>query len=243
MNSMTGVQRNSGELMRSGDYDLTFYWSGEDVPVSRRLELAFAFDEIASTIWGLAPDFFRNVGPDLFSERDRVVVLSRRNKIIGFSISRRIIIGVQPVLFRRYSCMYAADRGNGLYGVLTAPVVEREAAQHSGTLFLAWRTRNPIVWFKNAAMCTRVAPDLRDGRADSELTELALAVCREVYPDAAIDPVTLTVHSVYPGNSGYQVQPRHPLPEFDAMFMAYPGIESRHNALFGIGEIARTPTR
>jgi len=99
------------------------------------------------------------------------------------------------------------------------------------------------VWFKNASMCTRVAPDLRDGRADSELTELALAVCREVYPDAAIDPVTLTVHSVYPGNSGYQEQPRHPLPELDAMFMAYPGIESRHNALFGIGEIARTPTR
>ncbi|WP_247321334.1 hypothetical protein [Bradyrhizobium sp. 21] len=243
MNSMTDVLRNSGELRRSGEYDLTFYWSGEDVPVSRRYELAFAFDEIASTIWGLPADFFRKVGPDLFSERDRVVVLSRQDKVIGFSVSRRLMVGDQPVLFRRYSCMYAADRGYGLYSALTAPVLEHEIAQKPGTLFLAWRTRNPVVWFKNAAMCRRVAPDLRDGRADSELTELALAVCRAVYPKAEVDPVTLTVNSVYPGNTGYQVQPRHPLPELDAIFMAHPGMESRHNALFGIGEIKSAPTR
>lgn len=243
MNSMTDVLRNSGELMRSGDYDLTFYWSGEDVPVSRRDDLAFAFDEIASTIWGLPADFFRKVGPDLFSERDRVVVLTREEKVVGFSVSRRIMIGNQPVLFRRYSCMYAADRGHGLYRALTAPVVEHEIAQKPCTLFLAWRTRNPVVWFKNAAMCTRIVPDLRDRCVDSELMDLALAVCREVYPRAEIDPVTLTVNSVYPGNSGYLEQPRHPLPELDAIFMAHPGIQSRHNALFGIGELKSASTR
>jgi hypothetical protein len=238
---MIDVLRNSADHMRSGKYDLTFYWSGQDVPISCRHELAFAFDEIASTIWGLPGDFFRKIGADLFSERDVVVVLSREGNVIGFSISRRLIIDDQAILFRRYSCMYAADRGNGLYRALTAPVVEHEAAKQRSALFLAWRTRNPVVWFKNASMCTRVAPDLLGGRADAEMEGLALAVCREIYPKSEIDPVTLRVNSVYPGNSGYQAQPHHPDPNLDAIFMAHPAAQSPHDALFGIGELKGRP--
>jgi hypothetical protein len=235
---MSGPDCRDTHALRYGGYELTFYRSGAEVPLPSRPGLAQSFDEIASTIWGIDKDFFRKVGPDLFTEQDRVVVVvNRRGKVVGFSISRRIAIADRIVLFRRYTAMYPGDQGRGLYGVLTAPVLNYESHRQRGSLYLAWRTRNPVVWFKNAAMCSRVAPNILEGRSDADLIELALAVCHEVYPKAQIDPATLTIGSVYPGDSGYRTQPRHPNKELDATFGAHPAIRNPHDALFGIGEV------
>lgn len=235
----------TGELLASDrsskgllpGYTVRMFMPGNAVDVHWRPRLVSTFDSIASTIWNFGPDLFGKIKHDLFTEHDRVALMYLESELVGFSVSRAFNIEGESVLFRRFTCILEEHRGKGLYRTATRQVLSYQSGRSSRPLYLGWRTRNPIVWYENAQLCCRVCPDIAADHDDHDLKALAVKACRAIYPTYETDPESLAVKLVYPGDTGYSVQPQHADQELNARFASHPGVRDPHGAVFSLGQV------
>lgn len=228
---------DSEDRIQRGAYTLEFHWDAGAVPSPRQRVLAGVFDDMATKVWGIDESFFRGIGDDLFTGNDELALVIHQDVVVGFSIYRRLTICGKPIIFQRYTCIDGAHQGRGAYSAISRKVLARAKAGTTGPVYFSWRTRNPIIWFRNAAFCRSIVPDLSRCSLNDNLAGLALLVGHEIYPGSVIDPVTLVVHAVYPGGSGYRNQPHHPDPTLDELFFSASALLDDQNSLLGLGEL------
>jgi hypothetical protein len=222
-------------------YQVSIFWAADAFPQGERASALAAMDHISTSIWQIDPRFFvAQIGSDLFTADDILAAIYFTGQLVGFSSYRRLRISNCNVLFQRYTAIHEDHHKQGLYHAVTGLIVRREYRNSSQPLFYSWRTRSPVMWFANVRYCRRIAADLASSAVDEELLCLGAAVASRMYPGLPLDARSLRISDAYPGDSSrYHMPQHHRDARLDQLFYRQPAITTPHDALIGVGELAR----
>jgi hypothetical protein len=236
------MESDPARMFAHGKYSVRYLPVASVVPIYERLELASWMDLLTDQIWDKDPQLFHKMQDSLFSDDDGLMIISlnaSNGSIVGFLSFRRLKLDDAHTLFLNFINILPMHHGSGLYAFLARELI-RDHRTWAGRrpLFYCWRTRNPVMWFANARLCTRIMPDLLDGRVDAELCALAARAARQIYPHNSFDPTTFGMSDSYPEGHGYKRSQHHSLKHLNDRFYNDPALACPNAALFGFGELA-----
>lgn len=128
------------------------------------------------------------------------LVFARQNgEVVGYSIYKRLMLDGIPALYRAGTAVAASQQRHGFYRRMSETILTAEwnAMPDVNTIYLAWRTRNPVIWAANARLCQAVVPAIESGLVDATLHEACLRLARQLYPNCPIEPPAMIMRDVY----------------------------------------------
>jgi hypothetical protein len=235
------AQSMSARVLTHGDYSIRYLPVASATTPRERDELALSIDLLTDQIWEKDPWQFRKIPDMLFSDDDGLMVISiggSARSIAGFLSFRRLRFDGTRAVFLNFINILHAHHGKGLYAALARELIrDHQIWAGDRPLFYCWRTRNPVMWFANARLCTRITPDLLDGEVDLELRALAARAAQTAYPHNALDPVTFAIPDSYPDGHAYKRPQHHSQKHLDEQFYGHPAVARLNSTLFGFGEL------
>src|SRR5206468_216060 len=119
-----------------------------------------------------------------------LVFASANAEIVGYSIYKRLVLDGTPALYRAGAAVAVSHQRYGFYRMMSQAMLTTEWSARPGVeeMYLAWRTRNPIIWAANARLCKAVVPSILEAQVDAKLQDVCLRLARQLYPDCPIEP-------------------------------------------------------
>jgi len=211
---------------------------GSAVPEARRDVLLDRIARIMASNWHFTQRHWsREDSP--FHDEYGLVFASQHADIVGYSIYKRVVLDGTPALYRAGAAVAASHQRFGFYRMMSQAILTTEWSARPGVeaMYLAWRTRNPLVWAANARLCTAVVPSIVDGQVDAKLQEACLRLARQLYPDCPIEPPAMIMRDVY-AHLTYIREPydqvASPISAWYAAVVPHPG-----DAVFSVGTVQR----
>jgi hypothetical protein len=174
-----------------------------------------------------------------FHDEYGLVFASQHAEMVGYSIYKRVALDGTPALYRAGAAVAASHQREGFYRRMSQAILTTEwSAKPDGEeMYLAWRTRNPLIWAANARWCTAVVPAIVEGPVDAKLQEACLRLARQLYPDCSIEPPAMIMREVY-AHLTYLREPydqvASPISAWYAAVVPHPG-----DAVFSVGTVQR----
>jgi len=206
-------------------------------PGARRSLLA-RFDAITNLIWRKPADVFQRLETWVFApDTGLLLARTRGGEIVGFSVYRRLTIGLALVIHRETTNVVPAAQGRGVWTAFTRRLLDdTRSSATARRLHFALRTRNPIIYMANHRYCEAMVPDLLQGVTDHTLEDLAAHAAERLYPHLRLHRPSMIMVDAYVG-AVYREAPRHRDQRTNARFFDVPGLEQRDNALFVLGRV------
>jgi hypothetical protein len=171
---------------------------GSEVPEARRDFLLDCIARIMASNWHFTKRHWsREDSP--FHDDYGLVFASKDAEIVGYSIYKRVVLDGTPALYRAGAAVAASHQRYGFYRGMSQTMLTTEWSARPGAeeMYLAWRTRNPLIWVANARLCQAVVPSTVDGQVEAKLKEVCLRLARQLYPDCPIEPPAMIMRGVY----------------------------------------------
>ena len=171
---------------------------GSEVPEARRDFLLDRIARIMASNWHFTKRHWSREDPP-FHDAYGLVFASTDTEIVGYSIYKRVVLDGTPALYRAGAAVAASHQRYGFYRMMSQAMLTTEWSARPGVeeMYLAWRTRNPLIWAANARLCQAVVPSIVDGQVDAKLQEACLRLARQLYPDCPIEPPAMIMRDVY----------------------------------------------
>jgi hypothetical protein len=216
-------------------YACTVLPNGADVPPDQRTAILGTFDEIMDELWHKDPLLFRNQEKRLFADDHGFVIVSLDARAVGFLLYRRLTVGGEHVLYRSATHVRRAHHGRGLNRLMSERLLSLEYGEGTdGPVYIAWRTRNPIVWDWNRRLCSRVVPDLVTGDNDPALVPRCVRAAGVLFPHLTVELPSMIMRGAYPLLSVREPQ-HHRDRRLDALFFENTSLANSDDAIFSFG--------
>ena len=171
---------------------------GSEIPEARRDFLLGRIASIMASNWHFTQRHWsREDSP--FHDEYGLVYASTNAEIVGYSIYKRVVLDGTPAVYRAGAAVLVSHQREGYYQMMSQAILTTEWSARPGVeeMYLAWRTRNPLIWAANARLCQAVVPSIVDGQGDAKLQEVCLRLARQLYPDCPIKPPAMIMRNVY----------------------------------------------
>jgi len=168
-----------------------------------------------------------------------LVLVTDNQKTVAFSVYRIFELNGVPVIYRSGTEVLPEYQGQGLYALITKNILKSmfEGSSSCDRIYYCWRTRNPIVWKVNSALCTKLVPNLIGGDRDEELENAGSQIAGILYPGTPLEMPAMLMRGVY-GHITYHFAPKHA-----SAILVNAAIEAvapnSADAIFSLGEIPR----
>jgi hypothetical protein len=210
---------------------------GCDVEPPRRKSLLEQINSIYAENWVVSsPHWSESHSP--FRDDLGMMLIWQESVLCAYTIYQRFKIGERPVIYRSATVIKPAHQRRGLYHRLNEFAVSDETVEAVGqdAAFMAWRTRNPIVWYTLSGLCGRVAPSLNGGTENADdLVEIASELCAQLYPRQTLQLPSLIMPDVY-GHLTYRHEPTmSSQPRLNAWFSS--NLNTTRDSVFSVGEL------
>lgn len=201
----------------SRTFDFAFHPELSAIPPAERPALAETFDRLAETIWQKDERFWREF-PDLWSDRMGSVLARTDGELVGFFLYERVVVDDKSIFYIHGINVHPRLQSSGLQGQLWTKAVPYEAAHaRAGTIYVAARTRNPLILAIISRICSKLIPGPDPVNDDPELRTLALRVSETLYPGVRVEQPLMIIRDAYTNFSYLQPQ-HHRDRELDAKF-------------------------
>jgi hypothetical protein len=225
--------------MNMDRYTIQVFPHAPAIPLHCRPAIIDLLNSIIARNWQITtPHWTEDHSP--FCEGYGLVLVTDKQKTIAFSVYRLLEIDGIPVIYRSGTEVLPEYQGQGLYGFITKNILRSIFAddQSRDRIYYCWRTRNPIVWKINSALCTKIVPDLIGGDSSKELENACHQIAATLYPDAQLEMPHMLMRGVY-GHITYHSEPKHSSAmEVNAAIEAV--APNSADAIFSLGEIHRS---
>jgi hypothetical protein len=171
---------------------------GSEIPEARRDFLLDRIESIMASNWHFTKRHWsREDSP--FHDEYGLVFASTNAEIVGYSIYKRLVLDGTPALYRAGAAVAVSHQRDGFYRRMSQAILTTEWSARPGVeeMYLAWRTRNPLIWAANARLCKAVVPSIVDGQMDAQFQEVCLRLAHQLYPDCPIEPPAMIMRNVY----------------------------------------------
>ena len=171
---------------------------GSEVPEACRDFLLDRIERIMASNWHFTKRHWSREDPP-FHDAYGLVFASTDAEIVGYSIYKRVVLDGTPALYRAGAAVAASHQRYGFYRRMSQAMLTTEWSARPGVeeMYLAWRTRNPLIWAANARWCQAVVPSILDAQVDAKLQDACLRLARKLYPDCPIEPPAMIMRAVY----------------------------------------------
>ena len=162
-------------MVRGSADNIEIIRHGSEVPEARRDFLLDRIERIMASNWHFTKRHWsREDSP--FHDAYGLIFASTDAEIVGYSIYKRAVLDGTPALYRAGAAVAASHQRYGFYRRMSQAMLTTEWSARPGVeeMYLAWRTRNPLVWAANARLCQAVVPSILDGQVDAKLQDACL---------------------------------------------------------------------
>src|SRR5262249_55888567 len=134
-----------------------------------------------------------------FHDEYGLVFASKDAEVVGYSIYKRALLDDTPALYRAGAAVRVSHQREGFYRRMSQAMLTTEWSARPGVeeMYLAWRTRNPLIWLANARLCQAVVPSIVDGHVDAKLQDVCVRLAHQLYPDCPIEPPAMIMRNAY----------------------------------------------
>ena len=196
-------------------FEFTFHPELSAIPPAERSALAETFDRLAETIWRKDDRFWREF-PDLWSDMMGSVLARADGELVGFFLYQRLVVDDKSIFYIHGINVHPRLQSSGLQAQLWAKAVPYEVARaRGGTIYLAARTRNPLVLAIASRICSKIVPGPDPENDDPALRALALRVSEALYPGVHVEQPLMIIRDAYT-NFSYLWPQHHRNREVDA---------------------------
>ncbi|HXO67981.1 MAG TPA: hypothetical protein VN838_03370 [Bradyrhizobium sp.] len=199
--------------------EIEVWKNSTDIQGERREKLISEFDSIADRIFKKEPAALKQLEAFFFNETTGVALASDSDRLVGYNIYKRLQMSGKTVLYSAVTNVRPEYQSGGLRRRFLKSVLRSELNSNDpGSVFLAFRTRNPIIWHVFSQCCDPLVPNYRAGSTiDEELVDLGVAVAKEIFPKLEVERPTMIMRNAFDWIS-YQSQPLHKDPEINQAF-------------------------
>jgi hypothetical protein len=211
---------------------------GSEVPETQRAVLLDGIARIMASNWHFTQRHWSHEDSP-FHDEYGLVFASQNGEMVGYSIYRRLDLDNTPTLYRAGTAVAASHQRHGFYRRMSQAMLTTEWNDRPdvNAMYLAWRTRNPIIWQANALLCQATVPAIMGRPVDADLQKACLHLARQLYPNCPIEPPAMIMRDVYAHLTYIREPSEHdasPVSAWLAASVPHPG-----DALFSVGILRR----
>ncbi len=228
-------------MSRHADGTIEMIRDGSSVPESRRDVILDDIARIMSSNWHSTQRHWTRADSPFHGDHG-LLLAHVDGQAVGYSIYKRVTHDGTLALYRAGAAVVASHQRGGHYRRMSEAMLAAEWNAHpeAARLYLAWRTRNPLIWEANARCCVAVAPSIADGQTDTALEAAGLRLARSLYPDCPIAPPAMVMRDVY-SHLAYLHEPYDQVTSPVASWYAA-AVPDPADAVFSIGIVRRPGT-
>lgn len=176
---------------------LTYFRFGSLVPAEERDGILEAIEKIMATNWSFTRRHWSHEDSP-FHQEYGIILQKVAGRCVAYSIYKRLEVEGRKIIYRAGAAVASEHHRKKMYSLMTRAILNMEYRQGAvEPVFLAWRTRNPLVWLHNSALCKAVVPSPYQTGTEMDLVELCRGLSEALYPGVSLHLPYMVMSDVY----------------------------------------------